>query len=115
VVTPIHLTGAQCGDHVYHQGAYVGFMHRWVSGGVSVTLGDAADPTSRAMLPVAAHPFGFGAVYTDSFVVTDEEFAAGRFHWEPNPKRVEREAKAVADALAKFRAGQAAELVGGAP
>jgi hypothetical protein len=104
---PISLTGAQCGDHVYFQGEHIGFMHRWAAGGVSVTLGRADDAATRRLLLIDGTPFGFGGLYTDSFIATDEDFAVGRFTWKPNPKRVERDAKLVADAIAAREAGKA--------
>lgn len=39
-VTPIHLSGAKCGDHVLFMGEELGTIHHWMEGGAAVRLSD---------------------------------------------------------------------------
>ncbi len=66
-VTPIHLTGAKCGDDVYRRGAYFGRIYRWTREGASVHLADGA----RVLTDLGFH--------TDAVVLTNEDFASDDF------------------------------------
>ena len=78
MTTPIHLSGAECGDRVLWHGQPFGVIHCWASGGCSVRL-DKPSVTSMStptLCGVFCHLMSFTCL---EVLVTDEMFASGGF------------------------------------
>lgn len=66
MITPIHLSGACCGDVVYRRSESFGTIHHWAKDGASVILHEPL------------HVTALGLTF-DHALVSDLQFASGEF------------------------------------
>jgi hypothetical protein len=77
MTTPIHLSGAECGDHVLWHGQPFGIIHCWAAGGCSVRLDKPSETFIQIQVPDSRiHYRRFTCL---EVLVTNEMFTSGDF------------------------------------
>ena len=77
MTTPIHLSGAKCGDHVLWHDQPFGIIHCWAKDGCSVRL---HEPGESFLQMMGADSVIYSRCFTClQVLVTNEMFASGEF------------------------------------